>query len=177
MTKTRRLLRDVAPTFVSELAEALKRDGHELLADQVAALELWDRCGCQVKSCCSFYAGPKPSEPWRNFGDHFNLVLSVRKGMVVLDVVDGVIRYVEILDRPDVGKLLSPWNPKTSIGHQDLFRSESFSLWVLWTNWNDENFEDPFEHHPYLDPYCWAKPDEIAGPAGRKNARNSAVRY
>jgi hypothetical protein len=106
MTRTRRLLRDLAPAFVSELVGALKRDGHELLVDQVVSLELWDRCGCQVKSCCSFYTGPKPLEPWRNVGDHFNLVPSVRKGMVVLDVVDGVIRYVEILDRPDVRKLL-----------------------------------------------------------------------
>jgi hypothetical protein len=108
MTGTRRLLRDVAPTFASELAEALTHDGHQLLADQVASLELWDRCGCEVKSCCSFYAGPKPSEPWSNLGVHFNFVPSIQKGMIVLDIVDQVIRYVEIIDRSDIRKLLWP---------------------------------------------------------------------
>jgi hypothetical protein len=102
-----RLLRHIAPKFAGELAKALTDDGYELLADQVALLELREPCGCQGKSCCSFYTGPKPSEPWAKVGNHYNLVPNVRKGLVVLDVVDGVIRYLEILDRPDIRKLLS----------------------------------------------------------------------
>ncbi len=35
--------------------------------------------------------------------DHDNLVYDLAGGMLVLDVVDGVIRFVEVLDRPDLG--------------------------------------------------------------------------
>jgi hypothetical protein len=106
MSGNHRLLRDIVPEFAGELADVLNQDGFGLLAIQIPSLELWQPCGCQAKSCCSFYTGSKPSEPWAKVGNHYNVVPNVRKGLVVLDVVDGVIRYLEIPDRPDLRKLL-----------------------------------------------------------------------
>ena len=39
--------------------------------------------------------------------DHENLVYDLDGGMLVLDAVEGSIRFVEVLDRPDLGRLKS----------------------------------------------------------------------
>jgi hypothetical protein len=91
---------------VDELAAALERDGDQSLAEQVATLEVWDYCGCGDEFCGSFYTAQKPSGPWPKLGVHSTVAPSVRKGMVILDVLDGVIRYVEILNRPEIRKLI-----------------------------------------------------------------------
>ena len=63
---------------------------------------MWGRCSCNDDFCSSFYTGARPTGSWSDEGDHENVVPDASVGMVVLDVVDGVIRYVEVLDRPDV---------------------------------------------------------------------------
>ena len=45
--------------------------------------------------------GPRPNGAWGP--DHDNLVFDLDGGMLVPDVVDGVIRFVEVLDRPNLG--------------------------------------------------------------------------
>lgn len=57
-------------------------------------------CGCGDSFCSSFYTGPKPNGPWGPGAR--NVVLQPRTGDVILDVVDGRIRFVEVLDRKDV---------------------------------------------------------------------------
>lgn len=113
MTHGRRpVLADLSPQFAGEMSAALLADEKEAdLAVQVPALEVWGRCSCDDEFCASFYAGPRPRGAWSDDGQHENIVLSVSTGMVVLDVVDRVIRYVEVLDRPDIKRLVAPLPP------------------------------------------------------------------
>ena len=103
---TKPLLQAVLPDFTGELSAGLLAIGRRDLADQVPALRIWDRCRCGDSVCTSFYVGPKPAGPWRGEGDHENTVPEVDHGMIVLDVVAGTVRYVEVLDRPEIGAAL-----------------------------------------------------------------------
>ena len=97
---------DVLPDLASELRNALAQDGRAELAGQVSSLRIVQLCGCGDDFCASFYTGPQPDGAW---GDgHENVVPDVDTGMLVLDVVDGVIRYVEVLYRDDVRSVLFP---------------------------------------------------------------------
>lgn len=108
----RPVLSDLFPQFAGEIAAALLADEKEAdLADQLPTLEVWGRCTCDDEVCASFYTGPRSGGAWSDDGEHQNVVLSVSRGMVVLDVVDRVIRYVEVLDRPDIKRLVAPLPP------------------------------------------------------------------
>jgi hypothetical protein len=95
---------DVLPRFSVELIEALVDQGGAHLAKQVPGLQVVARCDCGDDFCSSFYVAPRPDGSWGP--GHRNVVVEDAKGMVVLDVVDDVITYVEVLDRPDVASLL-----------------------------------------------------------------------
>lgn len=45
-------------------------------------------------------AAPKPEGAWGK--EHETIILEPQKGMINVDLVDGKIVYVEVLDRPDV---------------------------------------------------------------------------
>ncbi|WP_394825706.1 hypothetical protein [Pendulispora albinea] len=94
------LLRDVLPFFATELEELLRADGHHALARACPDLEVAEPCGCGDDFCGGFYTGPRPNGPWGS--GHVNVVLRPKVGMVILDVVDGQIRFVEVLYRKDV---------------------------------------------------------------------------
>ena len=96
------LLSEALPEFASELEQFLRRDGEPALADQVVGLRLVDRCRCGDDFCAMFYTAPKPSGPWRNLGEHTNVEVSAKTGIVVLDLVDSRIMAVEVLYRDDV---------------------------------------------------------------------------
>ena len=69
------------------------------LADQVDTLRVLRECGCGDDFCQSFYTQPPPVGA--NGLGHRNVCLSPsRSGMLVLDVVDDVIMFVEVIDRP-----------------------------------------------------------------------------
>lgn len=88
---------DVFPDLASELRAGLVADGDDDLAVQVDDLLITDVCRCDDSFCTSFYTGPRPDGAW---GPGLRNVLpEVASGMVIVDVVDGVIRYVEVLDR------------------------------------------------------------------------------
>lgn len=55
-----------------------------------------------TRSARPFYVGPRPVGTWSDEGEHRNQSPEVERGMVVLDVVDGSIRYVEVIDRPEI---------------------------------------------------------------------------
>ncbi|KDN88024.1 hypothetical protein [Kitasatospora cheerisanensis] len=93
------LVRDVFPDLVAELTELLEHQDEPELAATVAELRLVADCGCGDAFCQSFRTVPHP--PGRPYGPgHRSLPLFAEEGMVVLDVVDGRIMYVELVDRP-----------------------------------------------------------------------------
>lgn len=100
------LLSDVAPEFARELESALRDSGDDDLADQVSALRVIDTSGCGDYFCASFYTDRLPEDAWGAGHEHENVVPDVRRGMVILDVVDRVIRFVEALYRYDVRRAL-----------------------------------------------------------------------
>jgi hypothetical protein len=93
------LMNEVLPGFSRELFDALMTDGDASLTSQVQGLRVVKLCRCNDAFCSSFYAGPRPNGSWSDEGEHSNVMPTMTYGMVVLDVVNGRIRYVEILDR------------------------------------------------------------------------------
>jgi hypothetical protein len=94
------LLVEQLPEVASKLEQALRRRGEHRLAGAVVSVRIYDLCGCPSSSCGSFYTGLRPDG---GFGPgHRNVVLAPAVGAMVLDVVDDVIRYVELIDRPAV---------------------------------------------------------------------------
>lgn len=99
------LLADVLPDFSLELWSALLDAGHTDLADQVPDLVVGDPCSCGDTFCSSFYTGSPPVGSWAP-GFH-SVWVQAASGVVVLDVVDGIIRFVEIIDRPELRAILA----------------------------------------------------------------------
>ena len=98
------LLVDALPDFALELWSALASSGHIDLADQVPNLVIDDPCPCGDSFCSSFYTGDQPLGAW---GPGLRSVwVQSMSGVVVLDVVDDVIRYVEVIDRPELHALV-----------------------------------------------------------------------
>jgi len=93
------------PAFASELELLLSEEGEHELASQVSTLEIIDRCRCGDDFCSSFYTQPKPEGAYGP--NHRSLVLDAAEGMIILDVVSGLIAYVEVLNRDDVRKPLT----------------------------------------------------------------------
>ena len=91
---------EVFPVLSQEIADLLIRDEHEELAGQIPNLAIEQCCTCGDEFCTSFYTVPPPKGSWGP--GHRNIVLGAEEGMLVLDVVDDAIVYVEVLDRPEV---------------------------------------------------------------------------
>jgi len=87
------------PRFAVELAVALREAGEDGLVDQVDSLRVLRECGCGDDFCQSFYTQPPPAGAYgpghRNVG-----LIPHRPYMLILDVVDDLIMYVEVIDRP-----------------------------------------------------------------------------
>ena len=94
------LLADVLPKLAVELEHLLRQQGESGLAVQVSTLAIVDRCRCGDDFCSSFYTQPKPQGAYGP--DHRTLDLDAEKGMVLLDVVSGLIVHVEVLNRADI---------------------------------------------------------------------------
>ncbi|MFJ5927458.1 hypothetical protein ACIQF6_33185 [Kitasatospora sp. NPDC092948] len=99
METEHRLVRDVRPEFVEEPALLLEAEDEPELAAGARELRLVAQCDCGDDFCRSFHAAPHP--PGLPYGPgHRCLPLPATSGMVVLDVVDDRIMYVELIDRP-----------------------------------------------------------------------------
>jgi hypothetical protein len=98
------LLTDVLPKLAVELEQLLKKQGESELATLVPTLAIVDRCRCGDGFCSSFYTQPKPEGAYRP--DHRSLDLDPEKGMVIVDVVSGLIARGEVLNRDDIRKPL-----------------------------------------------------------------------
>ncbi|MFG2907860.1 hypothetical protein ACGF13_22690 [Kitasatospora sp. NPDC048286] len=92
------LVREVFPDLVGELVDLLTREGEPELAARAWSLRLVAECRCGDDFCQSFRTDPHPDG--RPYGrGHRCVPLDPAEGMLVLDVVDGRIVYVEVLDR------------------------------------------------------------------------------
>lgn len=98
MDATSQRLVDRWPVLGGQLRDALVAEGEESLAAQMETLRVVARCGCGDDFCQSFYTAPKPDGAYGP--GHRNVLLDPPwSGMLILDVVDGLIAYVEVLDR------------------------------------------------------------------------------
>lgn len=95
------LVRDVFPDLVAELITLLETEGESELAICAWDLRLVDECGCGDDFCQSFATAAHPEGQPYGAG-HRCVPLLPARGMLCLDVLDGRIMYVEILDRPRV---------------------------------------------------------------------------
>jgi hypothetical protein len=98
------------PELANELKEQLAQQGETALAAQIDGLRIKSRCGCNDDFCASFYTRDIPGRP-SDAGDHHCVVVNT-DGLIILDVLDGTIRFIEVIDRPDVrAKLLDALPP------------------------------------------------------------------
>ncbi|MFJ5270921.1 hypothetical protein [Streptomyces sp. NPDC088358] len=93
------LIRDVFPDLVAELTALLEDEGERELAICAWDLRLVDECGCGDDFCQSIRTADHPEGQPYGPG-HRCVPLLPSKGMLILDVVNGRIVYIEILDRP-----------------------------------------------------------------------------
>ena len=92
-------MREVFPELVAELVALLEEEGERELAISAWDLRLVAECGCGDGFCQSFHTEDHPhGQPYGPGHRCVNLIPS--KGMLNLDVVDGRIMYVEVIDRP-----------------------------------------------------------------------------
>jgi hypothetical protein len=99
------LLADEFPDFAEEVRELAERSGDPGLPEQVMALRIFDRCRCGEPFCATFYTAPRPGKGRGTI--HTSVDLDSKAGTIVLDLVDGKIVSVEVLNRDDIrGRLL-----------------------------------------------------------------------
>jgi hypothetical protein len=107
MSSPQRTVQDLFPPFAAEIESLCRREGRPDLADQIRVLPVVARCTCGEGNCAHFYTAPLPRG---SYGPgHANLVLPADRGMVVLDIVAGRIAAVEVLDRPEVKRVLDEY--------------------------------------------------------------------
>jgi len=92
------LLKDALPQVAEELAHGFRLEGRDDLAEQVAKLELVDRCRCTDDFCATFYT--QPNESWD--GKKVKRFILQMEGFFCLHTVNGVVARVELLWRPEV---------------------------------------------------------------------------
>ncbi|RDS62486.1 hypothetical protein DWC19_26615 [Streptomyces sp. M7] len=92
----------------------LEGEGEGELALSARDLRLVEACGCGDGFCQSSRTAPhRPGEPYGP--GHRCVPLVPARGMLCLDVVDGRIVYVEVLDRPALRTPSRPAPPGTSL--------------------------------------------------------------
>ncbi|MFJ9833377.1 hypothetical protein ACIRU2_18640 [Streptomyces sp. NPDC101169] len=99
MEQAHPLVRDVFPDLVAELIALLEDEGERELALCAWDLRLVAMCDCGDDFCQSIHTAVRPKgEPYGE--GHRCVPLLPEEGMLVLDVVQGRIMYIEVLDRP-----------------------------------------------------------------------------
>lgn len=98
------LLSEMFPQLSEELQELITSAGEPGLAAQVPQLKILDRCRCGDDFCATFYTQPKPVG---RYGPGLRTIaLEPKEGMLILDVVDGVVAKIEVLYRDDIRQKL-----------------------------------------------------------------------
>lgn len=89
---------DLWPGLAGQLRIALIAGGEGALVTQVEALVVVELCGCGDSFCQSFYTAPRPRGAYG--AGHRNVLLDPPwPGMLILDLVNDQIVYVEVLYR------------------------------------------------------------------------------
>lgn len=99
------VLGQVLPAFAAELENALRAQGEEGLAAQISTLRISSLCQCDDDFCSSFHTGERAQTIWR--GGRQRITPGLSEGMVILEVVDGKILFVEVLDRVSIRDALA----------------------------------------------------------------------
>lgn len=128
-------LRKLWPDVVARLKALLAGAGEIHLAETVGDLWVFDRCDCGAPCCATVYTQPRPTG---GFGSgHRNIVFwnpdtvdldtgktaaeqgvsPTTKFTTILDVVDGHIMCIEILDDPESRGRLRAAFPRSREGH------------------------------------------------------------
>jgi hypothetical protein len=90
------LLTETLHTLAAELGELLPSNGSSELAAQFSSLKIIDRCRCEDDFCPSFYTQPKPKG---SYGPNLHkIALDSCAGMLMLDVINGKMMFVEVLN-------------------------------------------------------------------------------
>src|SRR5207244_2710632 len=92
------LVRDVLPDVADAMRASLAGDGEDELAAGVDGLRIVAPCACGDDFCGSFYTESRPQGGWGP--GHRNVEIDLQSdtgSMVILDVVDDRITYVEVL--------------------------------------------------------------------------------
>ncbi len=93
--KNKILLAETLPILGAELERSLTKAGHSKLASQISSLRIVDRCRCEDDFCSSLYTQPKPNG---GYGPGLRTIpLECAEGMLIIDVVNDVIMFVEVL--------------------------------------------------------------------------------
>jgi hypothetical protein len=92
------------------MESALRAQGEERLADQIAALRITAVCTCELPFCGSFHTSKRPMKRWFIRGRQVELA-DGGPGDVAVDVVRGEIAYVEVLYLDDVREALARMPP------------------------------------------------------------------
>jgi hypothetical protein len=98
-------LHTVLPRFAQELRGLL--ESMPDLAAQVPGLRIVGRCPCGDHDCATFYTVPRPAGPWELGLETIALAPGPAQGIINIDLVDGRIVAVEVLDRDDVREALN----------------------------------------------------------------------
>lgn len=108
------LLKDALPEVAEELALALRTEGRPDLAEQLANMDLADRCTCHDSFCATFYTLPKSS--WE--GKRVDLIIPAgeMRGLSCVYTVDGTFAGAELLWRPEVRHRLNELLPLSGHG-------------------------------------------------------------
>ncbi len=107
------LVRDLYPELLAELVSLLEGEGERELALSARDLRIVEDCGCGDDFCQSFRTASHPAGQPYGPG-HRCVCLLPSRGMLNLDVVDGRIMYVEVLDRPPLRTPRRPDPPGTT---------------------------------------------------------------
>src|ERR1700687_2552076 len=98
------LLTETLPLLAQELQQLLQDQDKLELAAQIPGLTIVERCRCGDDFCASFYTQPTPKG---SYGPgHDSIELEPAEGILIVDVVDGMIAHVEILYRNDIRQKL-----------------------------------------------------------------------
>jgi hypothetical protein len=102
---------DALAAMAAELT-ALLLASDESVAAQIAQLKLVDRCRCGDSFCATFYTAPRPNlgadlsmqeNGMSCYGpNHRNVLLVPPRGLIILDIVEQRIMWVEVLYREDI---------------------------------------------------------------------------
>lgn len=90
------LLGQLLPSFAAELEASLLRDQEATLAAQIVNLPIREPCRCGDSSCSGFFTAQRPQTLWRVGRKVVTPAMS--QGMVILEVTDGMIMFVGVLE-------------------------------------------------------------------------------